>query len=68
MSVLDASDDFADGLITYDGNWLGGENFVSFEKKAVKSAHWPRQVCTTACSGKANDRPGERGRQDRQVR
>ena len=27
--------DFADGLIAYDGAWLGGETFVSFDKKAV---------------------------------
>ncbi len=27
--------DFADGVIVYDGNWLGGETFVSFDKRAV---------------------------------
>ena len=26
---------FADGVIAYEGNWLGGETFVSFDKKAV---------------------------------
>ncbi|MBB3105386.1 type II toxin-antitoxin system VapC family toxin [Azomonas macrocytogenes] len=36
LSVLDAGGDFADGVIAYDGNWLGGETFVSFDKKAVK--------------------------------
>lgn len=36
LSILDAGGDFADGVIAYDGNWLGGETFVSFDKKAVK--------------------------------
>ena len=36
LSVLDAGGDFADGVIAYDGQWLGGEAFVSFDKKAVK--------------------------------
>lgn len=35
LRVLDAGGDFADGVIAYDGNWLGGETFVSFDKKAV---------------------------------
>jgi len=36
MSVLEAGGDFADGVIAYDGRWLGGETFVSFDKKAVR--------------------------------
>jgi predicted nucleic-acid-binding protein len=35
LSALEAGGDFADGVIAYDGNWLGGEVFVSFDKKAV---------------------------------
>ena len=35
LSVLEAGGDFADGVIAYEGNWLGGETFVSFNKKAV---------------------------------
>jgi predicted nucleic-acid-binding protein len=35
LSVLEAGGDFADGAIAYEGNWLGGETFVSFDKKAV---------------------------------
>ena len=35
LSVLDAGGDFADGVIAYDGNWLGAEEFVSFDTKAV---------------------------------
>jgi predicted nucleic-acid-binding protein len=35
LSVLDKGGDFADGVIAYEGRWLGGETFVSFDKKAV---------------------------------
>ena len=35
LSVLEVGGDFADGAIAYEGNWLGGETFVSFDKKAV---------------------------------
>ena len=35
LSMLDAGGDFADGVMAYEGNWLGGETFVSFDKKAV---------------------------------
>ncbi|WP_347405175.1 hypothetical protein [Mesorhizobium sp. WSM4884] len=33
---FDAGGDFADGVIAFDGQWLGGETFVSFDRKAVK--------------------------------
>lgn len=36
LALLDAGGDFADGIIAYDGSWLGGENFVSFDQRAVK--------------------------------
>ncbi|RTM09456.1 MAG: PIN domain-containing protein [Hyphomicrobiales bacterium] len=36
LAVLDAGGDFADGVIAFDGQWLGGETFVSFDRKAVK--------------------------------
>lgn len=36
LAVLDAGGDFADGAIAYEGRWLGGETFVSFDKKAVQ--------------------------------
>ncbi|MEP6841054.1 MAG: type II toxin-antitoxin system VapC family toxin [Bradyrhizobium sp.] len=36
LAVLDAGGDFADGVIAYEGNWLGANVFVSFDKKAVK--------------------------------
>ena len=35
LSMLAAGGDFADGVIAYEGNWLGGETFVSFDKQAV---------------------------------
>jgi predicted nucleic-acid-binding protein len=36
LALLDAGGDFADGVIAYEGNWLGAETFVSFDKAAVK--------------------------------
>ena len=35
LAVLKAGGDFADGLIAYEGEWLGGETFVSFDKQAI---------------------------------
>ncbi len=35
LAVLEAGGDFADGVIAYEGYWLGAETFVSFDKKAV---------------------------------
>jgi predicted nucleic-acid-binding protein len=35
LAVLNEGGDFADGLIAYEGSWLGGEVFVSFDRKAV---------------------------------
>jgi predicted nucleic-acid-binding protein len=35
LAVLEAGGDFADGAIAYEGAWLGGEAFVSFDKQAV---------------------------------
>src|SRR5215475_4276617 len=35
LSVLDAGGDFADGAIAHEGEWLGAEEFVSFDSKAV---------------------------------
>jgi len=36
LAQLDVGGDFADGVIAYEGSWLGAEAFVSFDKKAVK--------------------------------
>jgi hypothetical protein len=35
LSVLDAGGDFADGVIAYEGDCLGAEEFVSFDSKAI---------------------------------
>jgi predicted nucleic-acid-binding protein len=35
MAMLKPGGDFADGVIAYEGEWLGAEAFVSFDKKAV---------------------------------
>lgn len=35
LSVLEAGGDFADGVIAYEGSWLGAEEFLSFDSKAV---------------------------------
>jgi predicted nucleic-acid-binding protein len=36
LAMLDTGGDFADGVIAYQGKWLGAETFVSFDKNAVK--------------------------------
>lgn len=35
LAMLDEGGDFADGVIAHDGQWLGGETFVSFDRGAV---------------------------------
>ncbi len=35
LSMLEANGDFADGVIAYEGHWLGGGTFMSFDKHAV---------------------------------
>jgi predicted nucleic-acid-binding protein len=36
LALLDAGGDFADGIIAFEGAWLGAETFVSFDKAAVR--------------------------------
>jgi predicted nucleic-acid-binding protein len=36
LTPLTAGGDFADGVIAYEGKWLGGDAFVSFDRKAVR--------------------------------
>lgn len=36
LAMLDAGGDFADGVIAHEGQRLGGETFVSFDRKAVR--------------------------------
>lgn len=35
LAILDAAGNFADGAIAYEGDWLGAEEFVSFDAKAI---------------------------------
>lgn len=35
LRVLQDGGDFADGVIAYEGDWLGADEFVSFDSKAV---------------------------------
>ena len=35
LEVMEAGGDFADGVMAYEGNWLGAEDFVSFDAEAV---------------------------------
>jgi predicted nucleic-acid-binding protein len=35
LEILEAGGDFADGVIAYEGKWLGGEVFASFDKDAI---------------------------------
>lgn len=36
LDLLDAGGDFADGVIAFEGSFLGADVFVSFDKKAAK--------------------------------
>lgn len=36
LASLDAGGDFADGVIAYEGRWLGADTFVSFDRKAAR--------------------------------
>lgn len=35
LALLAAGGDFADGVIAYEGRWLGADTFVSFDRKAA---------------------------------
>lgn len=36
LALLEAGGDFTDSLIAYEGERLGSETFISFDKQAVK--------------------------------
>jgi predicted nucleic-acid-binding protein len=36
LRFLEAGADFADGVISHQGAWLGGDEFVSFDRRAVR--------------------------------
>ena len=49
MAIFNTGGDFADGLIAFEGSWLGGETFVSFDKEAVSLiTHQGRQAMVPA--------------------
>lgn len=35
LTILENGGDFADGVIEYEGRWLGGETFVTFDRHAA---------------------------------
>ena len=35
LALLEIGGDFADGVIAHQGQWLGGDTFVSFDRQAV---------------------------------
>ncbi len=37
LAAMESGADFADAAIAYEGTWLGGETFVSFDQKAVSA-------------------------------
>ena len=39
LCALEAGGDFADGVIAYEGEWLGAEEFISFDAKTVAVLH-----------------------------
>ena len=38
LAILTAGGDFADGVIAFEGQWLGASKFLSFDRQAVKLA------------------------------
>ena len=36
LQIMAAGGDFADGVIAYEGRWLGGDTFVTFDKRAAR--------------------------------
>lgn len=45
LSFLDVGGDFADGIIVFEGRRLGGETFVTFDRKAAAILKEARQNC-----------------------
>ncbi len=35
LAIMEAGGDFADGVIAHEGNWLGADMMVTFDKKAA---------------------------------
>jgi len=63
LNLLEAGGDSADGIIAYDGRWLGGDTFVSFSKRAVKllvAQDQTARLLTYANRGQSVPAPGRR--------
>jgi predicted nucleic-acid-binding protein len=45
LTLLEVGGDFADGIMAFEGAWLGANTFVSFDKKAVTLLRAQNQVC-----------------------
>jgi len=55
----EAGGDFADGVIAYEGHWLGGETFVSFfytSNPSARNLPWAR-LCPSAAALPSQRRP-----------
>lgn len=47
LAMMDAGGDFADGVICFEGRWLGGEEFASFDRHAIAllaGCGWPTRL------------------------
>jgi len=36
LKFFESGGDFADGIMAYEGRWLGGKTFVSFDRQAIR--------------------------------
>jgi predicted nucleic-acid-binding protein len=45
LAMLEAGGDFADGIMAFEGAWLGANTFVSFDKKAVTLLKAQNHAC-----------------------
>jgi predicted nucleic-acid-binding protein len=36
LAMLDLGGDFADGVMAFEGKWLGAETFATFDKRAAQ--------------------------------
>ena len=45
LAMLEAGGDFADGIMAFEGAWLGASTFVSFDKQAVALLKAQNHAC-----------------------
>ena len=53
LALLDAGGDFADGVIAFEGELLGGAEFVSFDRQAVGLLRWQKRKARLLCRCRA---------------